>query len=165
MSIVFKNIIIGMLVEKPIKIELNLKQIDQLHNATLQFSNFCFEIKKTCIATIFIVLTFVVTFTNKELDLSVFIISYITVLCFWLLDSTAYFYQVKLRIAMNSKFNKVRELSGQESENDGAIEDSRSNESFSKKLVSSAFNFSMIVYYILLALNTIGLLLFLCNVI
>lgn len=151
--------------EKPINIELNLKQIDQLHNATLQFSNFCFEIKKTCIATIFIVLTFIVTFTNRELDLSIFIISYITVICFWLLDSTAYFYQVKLRTMMNSKFNKVRELSGQEAENDGAIDDSRSNESFSEKLVSSSFNSSMILYYILLALNTIGLLLFLCNTI
>ncbi|WOE41987.1 hypothetical protein [Acinetobacter chinensis] len=151
--------------EKPIKIELNLKQIDQLHNATLQFSNFCFEIKKTCIATIFIVLTFVVTFTNKELDLSIFIISYITVICFWLLDSTAYFYQVKLRTMMNRKFSTVLTLSGQTPENDAAIEDSRSNESIPKKLFSSSFNASMILYYILLALNTLGLILFLCNAI
>lgn len=151
--------------EKPIKIELNLKQIDQLHNATLQFSNFCFEIKKTCIATIFIVLTFVVTFTNKELDLSIFIISYITVICFWLLDSTAYFYQVKLRTMMNGKFSTVLTLSGETPENDAAIEDSRSNESLFKKLFSSSFNASMILYYILLALNTIGLILFSCNVI
>lgn len=151
--------------EEPIKIELNLKQIDQLHNVTLQFSNFCFEIKKTCIATIFIVLTFVVTFTKKELDLSIFIISYITVICFWLLDSTAYFYQVKLRIMMNGKFSKVLTLSGQTPENDATIEESRSNESFLKKLFSSPFNASMILYYILLALNTIGLILFLCNTI
>ena len=151
--------------EKPVKIELNLKQIDQLHNATLQFSNFCFEIKKTCIATIFIVLTFVVTFTNKELDLSIFIISYITVICFWLLDSTAYFYQVKLRTMMNGKFSTVLTLSGETPENDAAIEDSRSNESLFKKLFSSSFNASMILYYILLALNTIGLILFSCNVI
>lgn len=151
--------------EKPIKIELNLKQIDQLHNATLQFSNFCFEIKKTCIATIFIVLTFVVTFTNKQLDLSIFIISYITVICFWLLDSTAYFYQVKLRTMMNGKFSTVLTLSGQAPENDAAIEDSRGNESLLKKLFSSSCNASMILYYILLALNTIGLILFLCNAI
>jgi len=148
-------------VEKTIKIELNLKQIDQLHNATLQFSNFCFEIKKTCITTIFIVLTFVVTFTNKKLDVSIFIISYIIVTCFWFLDSTAYFYQVKLRTNMKEKFNTVLTLSEQAPENDAVIEDSRSNESIPKKLFSSLVNASMILYYLLLALNTIALILFL----
>ncbi|MEQ1451937.1 hypothetical protein [Acinetobacter seifertii] len=151
--------------EKPIEIELSLKQVDQLHNATLQFSNFCFEIKKTCVTTIFVVLTFVITFTEKKLDLSIFLISYITVVCFWLLDSTAYFYQVKLRSMMNNKFNKVRKLSGQEPESDGAIEDSRAEVSFSKKLISSLFNPSMILYYILLVLNTIGFFLFLSKII
>ncbi|WP_407324303.1 hypothetical protein [Acinetobacter pittii] len=148
------------------KKDINLKQIDQLHNVVLQFSGFCFEIKKTCIATIFIVLTLVVTFTDKKLDLSVFTISLITIISFWLLDSTAYFYQVKLRAVMNIKFDKVLEIAGENSKDqEGAIEDSRADENTLQKLLSSLFNGSMIVYYILLFLNFFGLIMFYCKVI
>lgn len=132
----------------------------------LQFSGFCFEIKKTCIATIFIVLTLVVTFTDKKLDLSVFTISLITIISFWLLDSTAYFYQVKLRAVMNIKFDKVLEIAGENSKDqEGAIEDSRADENTLQKLLSSLLNGSMIVYYILLFLNFFGLIMFYCKVI
>ncbi|MEH1709278.1 hypothetical protein V7G70_01270 [Acinetobacter pittii] len=148
------------------KKDINLKQIDQLHNVVLQFSGFCFEIKKTCIATIFIVLTLVVTFTDKKLDLSVFTISLITIISFWLLDSTAYFYQVKLRAVMNIKFDKVLEIAGENSKDqEGAIEDSRADENTLQKILSSLFNGSMIVYYILLFLNFFGLIMFYCKVI
>ena len=150
--------------EKTLNIELNLKQIDQLHNVTSQLSSFCFEIKKTCIATIFIVLTLVITFTDKKLDLSIFIISYITILCFWFLDGTAYFYQVKLRTMMNAKFDKVRKLSGESDESGGVIDD-RGEKTIYKQLLSTSLNPSMILYYILIVLNSIGLLLFVCNVI
>ena len=132
----------------------------------LQFSGFCFEIKKTCIATIFIVLTLVVTFTDKKLDLSVFTISLITIISFWLLDSTAYFYQVKLRAVMNIKFDKVLEIAGENSKDqEGAIEDSRADENTLQKLLSSLLNGSMIVYYILLFLNFFGLIMFYSKVI
>ncbi|WP_045429926.1 hypothetical protein [Acinetobacter calcoaceticus] len=148
------------------KKDINLKQIDQLHNVVLQFSGFCFEIKKTCIATIFIVLTLVVTFTDKKLDLSIFIISLITIISFWLLDSTAYFYQVKLRTIMNIKFDKVLEIAGENSDDqEGAIEDSRADKNTFEKLLSSLFNSSMIVYYILLVLNFLGLIMFFSKVI
>ncbi|MEG0483149.1 MAG: hypothetical protein RR569_08585, partial [Acinetobacter sp.] len=90
--------------------EIQIKLVDQLHNAVAQISNFCFEIKKFFITTLFVVLTFILTFTNKSLDIAIFITTYIISFCFWFLDATAYFYQVKLRAKIDNKLNKIRLL-------------------------------------------------------
>lgn len=143
-------------------IEKEIQIIDQLHNAVSQLSSFCFEIKKFFITTLFIVLTFATIFTQKKLDPSLFLITYIITLCFWFLDSTAYYYQVKLRIKMDERFNKVREFEVEkinENEQD-TIENSRATHPLCKRLISSIINHSMWIYGILVILNTIALSLF-----
>ena len=76
--------------------ELDWKLLDQLHNAVSQVSGFCFEIKKFCVITTFVVLTLLVKFTSDKLDHSLFVAGVLIPLCFWFLDSTGYYYQVKL---------------------------------------------------------------------
>ena len=80
--------------------ELDWKLLDQLHSAVSQISGFCFEIKKYCVTTTFIVLTLLVKFTSNELDNSLFVAGALIPLCFWFLDSIGYYYQVKLRGTM-----------------------------------------------------------------
>lgn len=87
---------------KTLQDELDWKLLDQLHGAVAQISSFCFEIKKFCVTTLFIVLTLMAKFTSDKLDHSLFVAGLMIPLCFWFLDATGYFYQVKLRGTMQA---------------------------------------------------------------
>lgn len=87
---------------KSLQDELDWKLMDQLHGAVAQISSFCFEIKKFCVTTLFVVMTLLVKFTSDKLDHSIFVAGLIIPVCFWFLDATGYFYQVKLRGTMES---------------------------------------------------------------
>ena len=63
---------------KSLEDELDWKLLDQLHGAVSQISGFCFEIKKFCVTTTFIILTLLVKFTSDNLDQSLFITALIT---------------------------------------------------------------------------------------
>jgi hypothetical protein len=76
--------------------ELDWKLIDQLYGIVSQISGFCFETKKFCVTTEFVVLAFLAKFTVNKLDHSLFVSGLVILLCFWILDSVAYFYQVKI---------------------------------------------------------------------
>ncbi len=89
--------------------ELDWKLLDQLHSAVSQISGFCFEIKKFCVTTTFIVLTLLVKFTSNELDNSLFVAGALIPLCFWFLDSIGYYYQVKLRGTMEVIRTNIKE--------------------------------------------------------
>ncbi len=95
------------------------------------------------------------TFTNKSLDLSLFIITYIITLCFWFLDATSYYYQVKLRANIDIRLDKIRSLKVEQVEQD-TIEDRRVNKGLLAKLKDAIFNHSMWIYYILIVLNSIA---------
>lgn len=82
--------------------ELDWKIFDQLHGAVSQVSSFCFETKKFCVTTEFVVLTLMVKFTVNKLDHSLFVTGLVIPLCFWFLDSVGYYYQVRLRGMMES---------------------------------------------------------------
>src|SRR5262245_36777611 len=87
---------------KSLQDELDWKLLDQLHGVVAQISSFCFETKKFCVTTLFVVLTLMVKFTSDKLDHSIFVAGLVIPLCFWFLDATGYFYQVKLRGMMES---------------------------------------------------------------
>lgn len=137
--------------------EIQFKVIDQLHNAVIQISGVCFELKKFCISIIFIAVTLIVTFTSKNLDNFIFLAIYTIIFSFWLVDSIAYYYQVKLRSAIDLKLKKIREACSAESVENGedTIEDSRVNKSKLRILIDSFINYSMFVYLILFILNSI----------
>ena len=127
--------------------------MDQLHGVVAQISSFCFETKKLCVTTEFIVLTLVVKFTTDALDHSIFVSALVVTICFWFLDATAYFYQVKLRGTMES----IRErLASRESvvlvstQGTRFIAPDRAKSSWAKRVRQSAFNHSMWLYAVLM---------------
>lgn len=132
--------------------ELDWKMIDQLYGAVSQVSGFCFEIKKFCVTTLFVVLTILVKFTNDKLDHSIFATSLIITFVFWFLDSVSYYYQVKLRGMMDSiraSIHSRGKVSISLEKVSKAIEPSRIEQSQSERVFKSAFNHSMWLYSIL----------------
>ena len=87
---------------KSLQDELDWKLLDQLYGVVAQISSFCFEIKKFCVTTLFVVMTLMIKFTSDKLDHSIFVAGLLIPICFWFLDATGYFYQVKLRGTMES---------------------------------------------------------------
>jgi hypothetical protein len=81
--------------------ELDKEQLTQLHNATLKASDTCFELKELCATVLVPAGTLVAVFTDKQLDPAVFVAGLIVVFAFWIADSSAYFYQRKLRRAVH----------------------------------------------------------------
>lgn len=67
--------------------ELDWKLFDQLHGVVSQISSFCFETKKFCVTTAFVVLTLMINFTGDKLDHSLFVTGLVIPLCFWFLSN------------------------------------------------------------------------------
>ena len=58
---------------KTLQDELDWKLLDQLSGVVSQISSFCFETKKFCVTTLFVVMTLMVKFTSDKLDDSIFV--------------------------------------------------------------------------------------------
>jgi hypothetical protein len=148
---------------KSLEDELDWKLLDQLHGAVSQISGFCFEIKKFCVTTAFIVLTLLVKLTSDELDHSLFVTGAIIPLCFWFLDSVGYYYQVKLRGTMENIREKIQNRSSESIvayTGEKIIADDRVDLPW-YTLVKNAFvNHSMWLYAIMISINLIVWLLF-----
>jgi len=146
--------------QKNLADEIDFKVVDQLHTAVSQISGFCFEIKKFCIATLFIVLTFIAKFTQDSLDSSIFISSYCMIFSFWFLDSVAYYYQVKLRGKMLSTIDSIKIRNSESDINneskDFIIDKKRIDIKTIKKVFFAGINHSMWLYLILLIFTVIA---------
>lgn len=137
---------------KTLQDELDWKLLDQFSGVVSQISSFCFETKKFCVTTIFVVLTLMVKFTGDKLDHSIFAAGLFIPLCFWFLDSTGYFYQVKLRGTMEQI--RLRLASRDQrplvaSDGTGIIAKDRVNVPRYRRVLDSAFNHSMWLYAVL----------------
>jgi hypothetical protein len=80
--------------------DLDREQLEQLHAATLKASDSCFELKKLCATVLVPTGTLVVVFTDKRLNVAVFVAGLLVITAFWLADAVGYFYQRKLRVVM-----------------------------------------------------------------
>jgi hypothetical protein len=80
--------------------DLDREQLEQLHAATLKASDSCFELKKLCATVLVPTGTLVAVFTDKKLNIAVFVAGLLVIVAFWLADAVGYFYQRKLRVAM-----------------------------------------------------------------
>lgn len=141
---------------KSLQDELDWKLLDQLYGAVIQISNFCFEIKKFCVTTLFIVMTFVVKFTSDRLDNSIFATGLFISICFWFLDSMGYFYQVKLRGMMESIRHRLALRNGEKLESANGvvvIEMSRTFIPIYNRIFDAVFNSSMWLYVLLILLD------------
>ncbi len=130
--------------------ELNLIEINQLHEATLQISKSCFEFKKICVGLIGISITVLLKLTGNALDHSYFIVPLLICLGFWVADFTAYFYQKSTRLMMS---NKIRSIA---SRNEIESYPASTKPSWFK----SAFNLSMSLYFVIGGLLSLGWVLF-----
>ncbi len=137
--------------------EIDFKVVDQIHGAVLQISSFCFEIKKLCVATLFIALTFIIKFTGDNLDSVIFKSSYCMILSFWFLDSVAYYYQVKLRGKMQSKFEEILDRdNGKKLTNhngESIINKKRIEGSLGSRIFKAGINHSMWLYLLLMIIS------------
>lgn len=140
---------------KSLEDELDWKLLDQLYGVTSQISNFCFETKKFCVTTEFVVLTLMVKFTENKLDSSLFITGLAIPVCFWFLDSVAYYYQVSIRGAMDNIRERIEKRNkGQLTTISGlpAINPNRVKKPQGKRVFDAAANHSMWLYgFIILA--------------
>ena len=87
--------------------ELDKLQIEQLHQVVLRLSANSFEIKKLCITVIVSASVLVASFTDRQLDLSIFLAAAIIVAFFYMLDVQVYYYQEKIRIQMKVIHNSI----------------------------------------------------------
>jgi hypothetical protein len=134
--------------------ELDWNMLSQLHNVVLQISGFTFRIKEVCLTVEIGVMGLLFKLTHDSLDPSVFIAGIIIPVCFWFLDSTAYYYQVKLRSIMDKIQERLRERNTEKLVYDNkfqrVIEKERSLRPQIEQWLASFFNQSMLMYYILI---------------
>lgn len=141
---------------KSLQDELDWKLLDQLYGVVAQISSFCFEIKKFCVTTLFVVMTLMVKFTSDQLDHSFFVAGLLIPACFWFLDATGYFYQVKLRGTMESIRQRLasRDMKPLIVANGTVvIAPSRASASIRDRAFDAGFNHSMWLYVLLVLIN------------
>lgn len=132
---------------------LNLKQIDQLHNATLNFSNNSLETKKLCVTAEIASITLLIGLHEKDkitnLLLLIGISGLIIALLFYIVDVCFYYYQDKLRNAMIKEENKIRER------HDIRQREFGRRDKICDRVFRSIFNGSQIMYWILMLVSVV----------
>jgi len=149
--------------KKTLDDEIDWKVIDQLHTATLNFSTTSLELKKIFFVLIGVAVPSLIKLSGDKLDISLFVTLYLLSFTFWFLDSFTYFYQEKLREKMDKLFNQIKArhtkpiIVSDSSKQDFTIEKVRTNKN---RFWRSIFNSSVRLYWILIALNTVAIILF-----
>lgn len=117
-------------------------KIQQLHNATLQFSKNTMEIKKLFVTVIIAFFTIVSGLEKQVFEgRTQIMILLILTLLFWGLDAQSYYYQKKLRDQINELENLLMGKKYICHKRRGC-----------KDLLQSSFNASMFIYYICILL-------------
>ena len=133
--------------ERTCEDELDWKDVDQLHQATLQISKSCFDYKKLCISFLGVSTAIMVKFTESSLNHTVFVLGLLICVGFWISDATAYYFQRKLRIQLNDRMRAIAER------NNCA---SYKRENIEASWLKAFFNWSLVFYYVLMFLGVIG---------
>jgi len=129
--------------------ELDWKLLDQLYGVVSQISNFCFETKKFCVTTEFVVLTLLAKFTTDKLDHSLFVAAFAIPVCFWFLDAVAYYYQVSIRGTMEAIRERIKNRNQDQlvtTSGVPVIASERVRKPTRMKVYDAAFNHSMWIY-------------------
>lgn len=130
--------------------ELEWTELNQLHAAVLELSKNCFGYKKLCIGLVglgFGLWLKIDPLASPPLASHVdfkkiFWVMVAVCFMFWVADATAYFYQRKLREAMRMKFNSISKRNNLDVYNGNSV---------SVSFLRSLFNWSMVLYGILIA--------------
>lgn len=143
--------------------ELDWKLLEQLHSVVSQISSFCFETKKFCVTTEFVVLALFAKFTSDKLDHSLFVTGLIIPLCFWFLDAVGYYYQVKIRGTMESIRLRLKTRNSQPilaAGGEPVIAQDRAQRHWSRRVTDAFFNHSMWLYGLMIAIDALMWILF-----
>ena len=138
--------------------ELDWSLLSQLHAVVLQIGTFCFRTKQVCLTVLVGVVGLITALTSDKLDTSIFVAGLLIPICFWLLDSIAYFYQVKLRGVMNGVRDRIHKRHSEtilRGPNAKVISDNRTNRSSIERVRDAFFNHSMWLYYMLIATDCV----------
>jgi hypothetical protein len=124
--------------------ELDWSLIEQLHEATLQISNQCFEYKKLCVGVIGIVIAALLKFGAPTSWSSISYICAAVSFGFWLCDATAYYYQRANRQKINKLADQIKTRNSNIQEHFSKLENS---------WPGAFFNRSMSLYFYALILS------------
>ena len=133
--------------------EIDFAYADQLHHAVLHISKTCFDLKKLCVTILGLVMVFLTKINNNMFTSSIFIVGITLSIGFWVSDATAYYYQRRLRKRIKQHFQNITQRNG------GKKESIHKEACF----ISSMFNLSMIIYYLLLILFVGGWIVYACD--
>lgn len=136
--------------------KIDWKKIDQLHNATINFSKNSLEIKKLLFVVIGISTPLIINLCNNQLNVALFISLYIIIFAFWVFDSYTYYYQKKLRFQMDYYFEQVL------SRNTNTQQETFKKEKTFEMIKISLFNWSHFCFYGILTIVIIILNLLFC---
>ncbi|MGL6200460.1 MAG: hypothetical protein ACRC3H_16140 [Lachnospiraceae bacterium] len=137
---------------KEVEDELDKIQIEQLHKATLNFSNQSLETKKLCTTVELAALTLFAGLYNIEMDSTVKFIEIMPIigvaipLLFYFVDVFLYYYQDSLRARMIKEENKIR------SRHKINLKNEKKDE---RRLLRAFFNGSQIIYLGLILISII----------
>lgn len=136
---------------------LNRMYIEQLHNATLNFSKTSLEIKKLCVTVEITSVTLIVgLYQNDKIDSLYSMLSYSTLMIavlFYFVDIVLYYYQDKLRAMMIDEENKIRLRHGLQIKSFGR------DAVFKGRVRRSITNCSQIIYWILIGVSMLCIIL------
>ena len=127
--------------ERPCEDELDWKDVDQLHQATLQISKSCFEYKKLCISFLGVSTALIVKFTENSLNHTVFVLGLLICVGFWISDATGYYFQKKLRKQLDERMYSIANRNNYSS---------YARPPNKASTLKSLFNGSMVFYYVLI---------------
>lgn len=149
-----------MAMQENIEDKIDFKKIDQLHNATINFSKSSLEIKKLLFVVLGISTPVIISLSNNKLDTSLFVSLYVIVISFWIFDSYTYYYQKKLRSTMDKYFIEIK------NRNSNGENEEFHNQSQTGQILSALFNLSHLCFYgVICTIITIVFSLYLCNMI
>lgn len=130
--------------------ELDWSLLEQLHHVVLQISTFSFRTKQICVTVDIAAMGLVATFAGDRLDVSIFVAGLAIPVAFWILDSIAYYYQVKLRGIMDGTREKLRKRNTPQVSIESVIAAERVVAGQTKVIRNSFFNHSMWLYAFLI---------------
>ena len=136
--------------EKPrdIDSEIDWKIIDQLHNAVLNFSRNSMQAKKIMFTLLGIFMAAMVQAPDLCVLVKWFPVIIAIVVLFWAFDAYTYYYQEKLRAAMDVRFESLRRRYPGDSEDEYTLSEKRQKKG---RFWRSMFNGSVLFYPVIVA--------------
>lgn len=131
--------------QRDIDSEIDWKIIDQLHNAVLNFSRNSMQAKKIMFAILGVFVAAMLQVKAPQTCIKWFPLVIAIVVLFWAFDAYTYYYQEKLREAMDVRFRALkRRYPSTEMEDELTLPDNRTG---GCRVLRSIFNTSVLLFY------------------